>query len=131
VRVHCSPPSTAVVRAAEHALAVNRDRGEALRARLARLVARFACGLDAMGARGSRSLFPVQPLAGVAGREARQLHARLLASGIRTVVHGDDGDRTARLSFLLTAEHRAHDVDAALQALRAALVPTRPALSTS
>jgi 8-amino-7-oxononanoate synthase len=41
-RLHTSPPSTAVFHAAEHALAVNRARGDALRSRLAHLVRHFA-----------------------------------------------------------------------------------------
>jgi 8-amino-7-oxononanoate synthase len=37
-RVHCSPPSVAVIHATEHALVVNQERGDALRQLLAQLV---------------------------------------------------------------------------------------------
>ena len=125
VRVHCSPPSMAVVRAAEHALAVNDEQGDALRERLARVVERLVRGLVELGLRGSRSLFPVQTLARVTDRGARILHARLLASGVRAVLHGDHGGRQARLSFLMTAEHAMHDVDCALDTLRRAFQPNQ------
>ena len=44
-RVHCSPPSVANIRAAAHALELNRTCGDALRLRLAGLVGRFRTAL--------------------------------------------------------------------------------------
>ena len=37
-RLHCSPPSFAVIRAADHALLINHIHGEVLRSKLMRLV---------------------------------------------------------------------------------------------
>lgn len=115
-RVHCSPPSVAVVRAAERALAINGVRGDALRATLARRVQRFrdrvvrACG----GTAGN--LFPVQTLvcAATVGVDAQRLHGHLLRAGIRTVLHASC---PARISFILTAAHSDGDIDRAALAV--------------
>jgi 8-amino-7-oxononanoate synthase len=108
--VHCSPPSVAVICAAEHALDVNEREGDDLRARLAGLVRRFRAGARARGFSVAGGLFPVQTLE--LGGGAADLHARLLERGVRTVLHGGP-----RLSFLITARHTRADVDQALAAL--------------
>ena len=56
-RVHSSPPSVAAVRAAARALALNRARGDALRARLADPAAAHA----ALAARGIRAVLRAAP----------------------------------------------------------------------
>ena len=61
-RVHCSPPSVATLRAAEHAVEMNRTWGDILRHRLALLVRRFREGLRALGLSASGGLFPIQTL---------------------------------------------------------------------
>jgi 8-amino-7-oxononanoate synthase len=113
--VHCSPVSVATVRAFEHALAVNAARGDALRARLARLIARFRAGLRRLGVTPYGGSFPVQSLPVMPAGDALQLHERLLASGVRAVPQ-TQGDR-GRVIFLLTAGHDEAEVDEAVTAL--------------
>jgi 8-amino-7-oxononanoate synthase len=113
--VHCSPPSAAAIAAAEHALDVNARCGDALRARLAGLVARFRDGAAELGLPLVPTLFPVQSLSPEAGVDPSRLHARLRARGIDTVLRaGADGPA---ISFLITARHTSADIDRALEAL--------------
>ena len=62
-REHMSPPSMAVIHAARHALAVNRQDGDRLRLRLWRAVQRLRDGLGALGVATQGDAFPVQTLA--------------------------------------------------------------------
>jgi 8-amino-7-oxononanoate synthase len=105
-RVHSSPPSAAALHAAERALALNIRHGDELRSRLASFVRRFRTGLERLGleARGGR--LPVQTI-------DADLHAALLAQGVRTVRRGTS------VTFLITAAHTSRDVDDALHALDA------------
>ena len=75
--MHCSPPSIAVLRAAEHALAVNRLQGDGARFYLSQLVERFRSGLRQIGLAAQGGLFPLQMLA-VAASMRGLLHLRLL-----------------------------------------------------
>lgn len=113
-RMHCSPPSFAVIRAAEQALAVNRSSGDVLRLRLARLVTRFRQRMAQHGIRFRGGLFPWQTLAPTAPAvDVAALHQRLLQSGIRTVLHRARNGHSARISFLLTARLVPEEVDRA------------------
>jgi 8-amino-7-oxononanoate synthase len=116
-RVHCSPPSTATIHAAEHALAINRERGDALRLRLAQLVRRFHNRLTDAGFHVTGGLFPVQTLAPVPGLDAATLHERLLRSGVRTVLRCGAHSTGPCVSFLITSSHRSNDIDRAVDAL--------------
>jgi 8-amino-7-oxononanoate synthase len=116
-RVHCSPPSVAVIRAAEHALAENEEMGDTLRMHLAQRVKQFRDRLARAGFSTSGGLFPVQTLALAPGLEAETLHERLLQQGVRTVLHNGRHRRGARLSFVITALHTAGDIDRAVQVL--------------
>ena len=120
-RVHCSPPSAAVLRAAEHALALNRRCGDGRRLRLAGLVRHFRSRLAELGMAVSGGLFPVQTLAPAPALRASTLHERLLARGIRTVLHQPWATCEPRISFLITAGHALADIDDALDALSAEL----------
>ncbi len=120
-RVHCSPPSIAVVRAAQHALEVNERHGDALRSRLATLVMRFRQRAAEAGFRFSGGLFPVQTLVPPPGVEPACLHNALQKAGIRTVLHQARNGRGTRMSFLLTARHIAKHVDISADALLRAL----------
>ena len=120
VRVHCSPPSLAVLHAAEHALAVNRHHGDRLRGHLARLVQRFRAGLRALGLAAEGDLFPVQTLR-PAGLAAEALQARLLCLGVRTIVVRRCRDIGARVAFVITALHRSCDIDRAIEAVGRAM----------
>lgn len=113
--VHCSPPSAAAIAAAERALDVNARCGDALRARLAGLVARFRAGAAQLGVPLVPTLFPVQSLAPAAGVDAARLHARLRARGIETVLRASAAGPA--ISLLITARHTSADIDRALEAL--------------
>jgi len=116
-RVHCSPPSTAVIHAAEHALAVNESFGDRLRLRLAQLVRYFRSKLEEIGLFATGGLFPVQTLVPGLGLDAKTLYDRLLRCGIRTVLHRGRNGQRPRISFLITALHRQSDIDRAMDAL--------------
>ena len=119
-RVHCSPPSAAVVHAAARALEVNARCGETLRRRLAERVGRFRERLAGEGIVPAGGLFPVQTVGEAGGVDAARLHERLLAEGIRTVLHRDRTGTRPGLSFLITAAHTSTDVARAAAALAAA-----------
>lgn len=126
-RVHCSPPSVATVRAARHALAVNRRSGNVLRHGLARRVGYFRRRLAERGLAVSGGWFPVQTLALRAVESAAKLHAALARRGIHAVLQsGHDGtpEPGPRLGFLLTTEHRRADLDLAVAALADLLPPS-------
>jgi 8-amino-7-oxononanoate synthase len=115
-REHMSPPSMAVIRAAQHALAVNRDDGECLRLRLWRAVRRLRAGLGALDIATRGGDFPVQTLLAPPSTDVRQLHTHLLQAGVRTVLHRDRGGG-AQLSFLVRAAHDATQIDHAVAQL--------------
>ena len=124
-RVHCSPPSLAAIHAMEHALAVNRTCGDALRLRLSRLVRRFRERLSELGFSATGGLFPVQTLAPVRGLVAPALSMR--DSSAResrlcfTVRHGRSA---ARISFLLNARHTLEEIEQAIDVLADAAMST-------
>lgn len=116
-RTHCSPPSIAVIHAAEHALTVNEEHGDALRLRLAQLVRHFRKRLTQIGWSTPGGLFPVQTLVPILSLDTRKLHTQLLRGGIRTVLHHGRNGCSARISFLITARHSQGDIDHALEAM--------------
>jgi 8-amino-7-oxononanoate synthase len=118
--MHCSPPPVAVIAAARSALAINRTRGDALRLRLAKRVARFEAGLARIGLHSNRSLFPVRPLKLPEGIDARKLHGSLEKRGVRTVLAaGSRGG--AKIHFVIRASHRLVEIDEAIETLSEAL----------
>ncbi|MCI5222761.1 MAG: pyridoxal phosphate-dependent aminotransferase family protein [Candidatus Electrothrix sp. AR4] len=120
-RIHCSPPSVAVIHAVEHALQINAAYGDQLRRHLARLVLSFSRMLAAAGIRLLKGLFPVQTLlpenSGLDVNAVR-LHDALLDCGIRSVLHHGHSGRRAQLSFLLTARHELDDIVQSAEVLR-------------
>jgi 8-amino-7-oxononanoate synthase len=125
-RVHSSPPSTAVLRATEHALAANRRDGDGLRQRLAARVRQFRTRLHALGLAPDGGMFPVQRVR-LAGIAPETLHLRLRDLGIRTVVVRCCRGLGRQLAFLITALHHARDIDRAADAIARALSTSRPA----
>jgi len=119
-RMHCSPPSVAVVRAAERALDVNAARGDALRAVLARRIRQFRMLVARTCASIRGDLFPVQTLGcgGAVGEDAVRLHHALAAAGVRTVLQSP---RDPRISFLFSSSHSEADVEHAALALQRCL----------
>jgi 8-amino-7-oxononanoate synthase len=122
-RVHCSPPSMAAISAAERALALNAAEGEARRRRLLFLVNLFNQGLERMGMAAHGGIFPFQTLKYLTGVEAIELHARLLLSGVRTVLHRADDNRRALISFVFNCLHTDQDIACALHALNLCRLP--------
>lgn len=113
-RVHCSAPSAAAVAAAAHALTLNQHWGARLRHRLAQRVRQFRSLLAEFGIAVKGGLFPVQtPLIA----DAAAVHARLETEGIRTVLHQARKNRSAQLSFLITAEHEPWEIEQAAGSL--------------
>jgi 8-amino-7-oxononanoate synthase len=104
-RTHSSPPSVAVIYAAEHALTVNEERGDTLRLRMAKLVGQFRERLRSAGFSASGNLFPVQTLILPDDFDAPSLHSRLLELGVRTVLHQSRSGSSPRISFIITARH--------------------------
>ena len=120
-RVHCSAPSFAAMHAAARALAINARDGDAIRTRLSMLVDRFRARMRAAGACLTRGNFPVQSLEHPRGNDAVRLHAELARAGVSTVLTGDRGANSARLTFVLTAAHTPQDIDDAALATADAL----------
>ena len=125
-RMHCSPPSVALIHAAEHALKINESRGEHLRLRLAQRVQRFRERLQGVGLAASGGLFPVQTLQPIAAIDTARLHSMLQGAGVETVLHRRRNGLAARLSFLLTASHRPEDIDRAVALLANIVAQQRP-----
>jgi 8-amino-7-oxononanoate synthase len=119
-RMHCSPPSAAVIAAAARALAINGTRGDELRQRLAKRVARFERGLEQTGLRSNRSLFPVRPLKLPKGIDPRVLHEDLEKRGVRSVL------QISKINFVLRASHRLAEIDAAIETLSEAVDGVTP-----
>lgn len=114
-RVHCSAPCAVDISAAEHALVVNRSHGDYLRSRLTQGIQRFRLALNDHGISIYGGFFPVQtPSLWTA---AGQIHAQLLTSGIKTVLHKAKQGHPAQVSFLITATHEPWEIDRAAQVL--------------
>jgi 8-amino-7-oxononanoate synthase len=116
-RMHCSPPSVAVLHAAEHALAVNQSCGDALRQYLAERVRQFHERLEKTGFSTPDGLFPIQTLGPLPGLDGADLHKRLLELGVRTTISRSHVAQTARISFIISALHAPADIDHAVDLL--------------
>jgi 8-amino-7-oxononanoate synthase len=121
MRVHASPPSIAVLHAAEHALMVNAARGDAIRRHLADLVTCFREQIHRIGFSGPHSLFPAQALVTDPQWDPVRLHRMLGAAGVRTIVVRERAAPGAKLLFVFNALHSIGDVDQAANALTAAV----------
>jgi 8-amino-7-oxononanoate synthase len=113
--VHSSPPSAAAIAAAQRALQLNGEFGNALRRRLVERVVRFRRRL--VGLRSAESLFPVQSLKLPENIDAHALYRALLGRGVRSVLHRDSRSGGLGISFVLTARHELKDIDDAAEAL--------------
>jgi 8-amino-7-oxononanoate synthase len=116
-RVHCSPPSVAMMRAAEHALIVNVTHGDLLRDQLAQRVRYFRTRLAELALSAEGGLFPVQTLRLRPAEIAIDVHERLRDNDIETVLHRDRSGSGPRVSFIFTARHRRSEIDRAVMAL--------------
>ena len=120
-RVHCSPPSVAMLSAAEHALLVNATHGDLLRDQLAQRVRYFRTRLAELALSAEGGLFPVQTLRLRPAEIAIDVHERLRDNDIETVLHRDRSGSGPRVSFIFTARHRRSEIDRAVMALANAL----------
>jgi 8-amino-7-oxononanoate synthase len=120
-REHASPPSTADLRAAEHALAANQRIGEERRRRLAALVGRLRRALARRGIGGGGGGFPVQSLPVMPPGTAARVAAALAARGVRGVLHRPRCLPGATVTLLVTAGHTPAAVDRAAAAVAQAL----------
>jgi len=116
-RMHSSPPSIPALHAAEGALQRNREDGDATRLRLARLVQHFRRRMHETGVVLNESQFPVQTLAPSPQLDSVELHSGLLRNGVRAVLHRTHHDRRPRVSLLITAKHKAEEIDRAVELL--------------
>lgn len=123
-RVHCSPPTAADIRAAEHALKLNSERGDALRFQLAQRIQQFRYQLAEVGISADGGIYPIQTLRLPNNLNLNHIHQQLLNFGIRTILRrGCDG--TLRLALIITAWHSRQDVENAVHAL-AGIVKEQP-----
>ena len=116
-RVHCSPPSNAALRVVEHALTLNDQHGEALRARLLGRVRQFRRRLAAASLSARGGLFPVQTLLPSPQLDVRALHEWLRDAGIKTVLHAGKAGHGALVGVVVTAGHTAEAIDRIGEAL--------------
>ena len=117
-RIHCSPPSFAVISATQQALAINDAQGDYLRSRLAKLVWHFKDGLRQIGLLAWGGLFPVQTLRAISGVDPELLYRSLLSFGVRAALHRTQNAPYAALSFLITTLHTRSDIDRCMDALQ-------------
>jgi 8-amino-7-oxononanoate synthase len=117
-RVHSSPPSFAVISAAQRALAINEKRGDRLRSHLAKLVRHFREGLRQIGLSAVGGLFPVQTLRAIPGIDPQRLYRRLLSFDVRAVLRSVRHMPGAALSFLITVMHTRSDIGRCMEALQ-------------
>lgn len=117
-RVHSSPPSLAVIGAAQRALAVNEKHGDRLRRSLAKLVCYFRNALLQAGLSVRGGLFPVQTLRPIPGVDPKSLYRRLLSFGVKGVLRSERQMPGGALSFLVTVSHTRSDIGRCVDALR-------------
>jgi len=120
-RMHCSPPSVAVIRAARRALHVNHAYGDALRRRLVQLVTRLRAQIMRAGLEPAGPLpFPVQTFVS-ATRHAALLHEYLLRAGIVGLLTTTCRALTAGVTLLVTARHGLAEIERAGRAIARAV----------
>ena len=124
-RVHCSPPSVAVIQSADRALVVNEQEGDRLRSGLLANLHRLRQGLATLGFSAEGGLFPLQTLRPIAALSAASLHQALLARGVKTLLLNARKDPRLRLGLVITARHREYDIDLCLEQLDAVIRRSR------
>lgn len=117
IRLHCSPPSGAILRAAGNALKINGRWGGLLRNRLFRKVALFKTGLRRAAIDTRGGLFPVQILKDWKGKKAIGLYHYLKARKIASVIVRGHDDQP-RICFLFRADHLRPDIQLLVRAIR-------------
>ncbi|MEZ5040228.1 MAG: aminotransferase class I/II-fold pyridoxal phosphate-dependent enzyme [Saprospiraceae bacterium] len=108
-RIHCSPPSSALISAANHALLVNVREGELRRHQLRQNVLYFQQKLQRVGLQTPNHLFPIQCLEELPHQAAIGIHRRLKERGIQTLLLARP--KGPCLSFLIRSDHTKADID--------------------
>jgi len=116
-RVHCSPPSAVDIHATEHALAINRMAGDALRMELAQRVQHFRHRLASLRISSDGGLFPVQTLRLPPHLDPENVHRQLLRLGVRTILRSGCDSHKPSLTLIITVRHSLIDIENAVQAL--------------
>jgi 8-amino-7-oxononanoate synthase len=122
-RLHCSPPSVAVIQSAQNALTLNLRYGDSLRARLLANILYLQRGLGDMGLVADGGSFPVQTLQSIAGMTAPGLHQAFMQRGVKTLLLKPRAESAARVGMVINASHGFTDIDTCLGQLEAILAP--------
>ncbi len=122
-RVYSSPPAVAALRAAEAALAANREHGDRLRSRLAAKVRGFRRCLAAAGLAASGGMSPVQNVRLPAGIDAADLYRRLREAKIEAVLRRGACLPGTMLTFVLRADHEPAEIERAAAVLARLIGP--------
>ncbi len=122
-RVHCSPPSNATIRAAAHAMSLNRHVGDSLRQRLWELVKYFRHRLRENGVAVTGGIFPVQTFRPTPDLAPRRLYRHLLRVGIRTFLRRDHGGHGPLVSLVITTRHSLADLERLVWAVSTVSTP--------
>ncbi|HEY1610102.1 MAG TPA: aminotransferase class I/II-fold pyridoxal phosphate-dependent enzyme [Paraburkholderia sp.] len=129
-QTHCSAASQSAMLAAMNALAINEQRGDALRATLLQRISRLERGLRWLARtrvpdlRALRRQHPLQQLRLGSAERTLALHAGLRASGLRTALLRECGPGYT-LAVVTRANHGTADIDALIAAI-AAIAPRLP-----
>ena len=121
-RLHCSPPSVAVIQSAQHALMINANKGDQLRLRLASNVRLFRRALARLGMIADGGFFPVQTLRLRDDVSPFVLHQKLLQRKVKTLLLKSREGASARLGFVISASHRADEIESSIKHLWEILV---------
>jgi len=115
-RVHCSPPSAAVIHAAARAIRMNEAMGNARREQLVRRVKQFRTLLARAGMGAIGGLFPIQTLKLPMSLDPMGLHREMSARGVGSVLRmGHRGNPL--ISFIITSRHRPSEIQRAANAV--------------
>lgn len=109
-RTHSSPPSAADVSSAARALVINRREGDARRQALVGVIHRFRRTLHELGLEPRGGCTPIQHV-DVAGQSPDLTYSLLHDRGVRAVVTRTECAPSSSLTFVLTVEHTAADID--------------------
>lgn len=132
-RVHCSPPTSAVIHAARRALELNRRVGERLRERLVALVRALRASLSRAGLFAAGRLpFPAQTFRAENAARLTVLHEQLRKRGVESLLTAGCGALGRGLTFVVTPRHGSDDVEhpARLIAQAGARAVTHPMRAT-
>jgi len=123
-RIHASPPTIADLRAAERALAVNRENGDWRRLKLVSLVARLRQGLRRLGLDLIPTSFPLQSVRQANTIPLPTLYRHLRKLGVEVVLRRPVCASAIDLAFLVTATHLPKQIDLAVRAVATVLSGT-------